>query len=314
MDSPALPTPVDSSPSFTRIMLRIALGLAIVVAIRFLYLLGDDVQAADFTHVDTSKVSLLSGATWADPRWENEIRAKLAALGPIGSEDEVGLARAVHELESLSFVAELSEPAVIWPDGLRFDARLRVPIACVRSGDEFQTVSADGTLLSGRWPAPPERNGGYLPVVVVGASTERLHPGPVVWPDVATDGLAVAQSLWASLDPASLAKLGRVVIDAREARTATVENGGVVILMEQGRRVFFGRAPNTDEPGELPVEQKWKGLQRALRYLEPIGENGPPEFDWELVDVRWDVPELVPRGGFPKDDPRSKPRAQARKE
>ncbi|MCC6409520.1 MAG: hypothetical protein IT453_20345 [Planctomycetes bacterium] len=317
METPALsapPAPVDSSANLTRALLRVSAGLALVIVVWFLYLLGEDVQASDFARVDTSKVRLLSGATWVDPRWENELRAKLAALGPIASEDDESLDRAVAAISTLPFVAEVADPKVLWPDGLRLDIRLRTPIACVQIGGEFQPVSADGYLLSGRWPAPPENTrGGYLPVVVVGASVERLHPGPVVWPDAAVDGFSVAQSMWESLEPRSLAELGRVVIDARESRTATVENGGTVILMEAGRRVLFGRAPNTDEPGELPVAQKWASIDQALRHLEPIDDQGTPNFDWELADVRWDMPEILPRGGFPKDDPRSKLGAKSKR-
>lgn len=306
METTAPYATADPSPSLTRVLLRVALALALVIAVWFLYLLGEDVRAQDFARVDTSRARLLSGATWVDPRWEEEIRAKLAALGPLATEDDDALERAVRALAGLSFVVEVARPKVLWPDGLRLDVRLREPIACVQVGGEFQPVAADGHLLSGRWPAPPASHGGYLPVVVVGASVERLRPGPVVWTDAAVDGFAVAQSLRQSLEPRALAELGRVLIDARESRTATVENGGVQILMEQGRRVLFGRAPNTDEPGELPVEHKWRNLDRALRYLEPIDEAGTPDFDWELVDVRWDMPEMLPRGGFPKDDPRSK--------
>lgn len=312
---PGAGTPGASSEpgvSTTRVLLRVALALALVIAVWFLYLLGEDVQAADFARVDTSKARLLSGATWADPRWEAELAAKLASLGKVQSEDDAALQRVVGVVSALPFVAEVSRPKVLWPDGLRLDVRLRTPIACVQLGNEFQPVSADGYLLTGRWPAPPERGTGWLPVVVVGASVERLHAGPVVWTDAAVDGFAVAQSLWEALEPRALAELGRIVIDARNARTATVENGGVTLALERGRRVLFGRAPNTDEPGELPVAQKWKNLDRALRYLEPVDASGDPDgtpqFDWELVDVRWDMPEILPRGGFAKDDPRGKPR------
>ncbi|MCE9593607.1 MAG: hypothetical protein K8S98_05390 [Planctomycetes bacterium] len=306
MDSPALTAPAQPSANLTRALLRVSAVLAVVIVIWFVYALSEDVDTHAFARVDTSRVRLLSGATWTDPRWEAELRTKLAALGPIATEDDEALERAVRALSGLSFVAEIATPQVIWPDGLRLDVRFRTPIACVQVGAEYQAVASDGYLLSGRWPAPPERREGYLPVVVVGASVERLHPGPVEWPDAAVDGFAVAQSMWESLEPRSLGELGRIVIDARESRTATVDNGGTALLLEQGRRVLFGRAPNTDEPGELPAADKWRGLDRALRYLESVDDAGTPKFDWELVDLRWDRPEVVPRGGFPKEDARSK--------
>ena len=56
-----------------------------------------------------------------------------------------------------------------------------------------------------------------------------------------------------------------------------------------GARVaLFGRAPARNEPGELPADRKWRSLARALALIE----EGRPEHDWQLVDLRWDRPDL----------------------
>jgi hypothetical protein len=78
-----------------------------------------------------------------------------------------------------------------------------------------------------------------------------------------------------------------------------------LILLEHSRRVHFGRAPSSPEPGELPAASKWLHIANALICL-PDGTPGDPgeppvvrpgEVDWELVEVRWDHPAMLPRGG-----------------
>ena len=58
--------------------------------------------------------------------------------------------------------------------------------------------------------------------------------------------------------------------------------------MEGGREIHWGRSPNQDEPGELPVAIKWDHVERGLEILG--GED--PDDDWVVLDVRWDEPVL----------------------
>jgi hypothetical protein len=145
-------------------------------------------------------------------------------------------------------------------------------------------VAADGTVLSGHWSAPPDRGSGYLPLVVSGGSV-FARPGERLAEPAVDDALALADALWRGLEPADVARLGRFVIDARRSRRASPEDPGTVLLLEDGRRVLFGRTPNLDAPGETPLEIKLESLSRAL---DP-GLTAP----WVLVDVRWDRPEIL---------------------
>src|SRR6185295_18245299 len=58
------------------------------------------------------------------------------------------------------------------------------------------------------------------------------------------------------------------------------------------RLALFGRAPSSVEPGELAPEAKWRALARALALYQGDPEGG----DWDLVDLRWDRPDLALRG------------------
>ena len=143
------------------------------------------------------------------------------------------------------------------------------------------------------WPLPPRLGRAYLPVL--GPLDDPLfaqaRTGDWLVEPEHTDALDVALSLSEHLDEPRRGALGRIVIDARNARRASVSEPGVRLELEGRRLALFGRAPCAGEPGELPPEAKWRALARALALFEgdPIGG------DWELVDLRWDRPDLALR-------------------
>lgn len=271
--------------------------LASVVAIAwFLIVIARDVEAARFTRLDLRAVRVDSGPGWVDPRWGPALEQALAALPEMDADDPATLDVVRQTLAALPFVAEVGEVRVLWPDGVRLQVRWREPVACVRTGDGFALVSNEGVVLPGEWSAPPGRAYGYYPLIGAGEMARaELETGAWLQDERWLDGLSVARVLAKGLQPDDWIRLGRIVIDTRESRAASVEHPGVVLWFEGGRRAYFGRAPHLDEPGELPVARKCISLSLALRRLD----EGPEQLDWELVDLRWDQPELLPRGGLP---------------
>ena len=174
---------------------------------------------------------------------------------------------------------------------LELELELRVPVACVPVGHSFYGVDAEGVLLSGSWPVPLQWND--LPLPVIGPIEDGVglfslaRPGDWLQEPEHTDALDVALSLSEHLDPARRRELGHLVIDATGARDASVTNGGIELLVGDQRLILFGRSPRTDEPGELAAARKWDAVRRVLvsRWQ-----------DWEVLDVRWDQPELLLRG------------------
>jgi hypothetical protein len=263
-----------------------------------------DVEAADFSLVETDRVRVDSGPGWVDSRWSGLIASRLAQLGDLRADDSDAHALVEDALLELPFIASVGETRVLWPDGLEVSVTFREPVACVRIGSQFVVVASDGLVLPGVWPAPPGRGTGFLPVLAVDDSaSELIFEGALVQQPALVDGLSIATSMWSELDADDLARLGRIAIDARRARQASVGEPGAVFWLEGARRVDIGRSPNLGEPGELPVVAKWESLSRALRLLDPDPASGKPQaekphfFDWEMVDVRWDRPELLVRGG-----------------
>lgn len=269
------------------------LALALIVAS---FLLGSRlaVRATDeegVTELDPRRVSLAAPA-WAPASWEGWMAARIAEAPPISTLDRASLTALVERLAAMPQVAEVVDWRVVWPDGLSLEIELRRPVACVRSGEDFLPVSADGVLLPGPSSEPPDLGAGPLPVLgPLDGSFDAWMPGDVLEEPRHLDALSVALSLERHLDARQRARLGPLVVDATHAAATSVDEPGVRLLLADRRLALFGRAPRADAPGELPAGVKWGHLIAAIARLDD-----EPGFDWDLVDLRWDRAPLRPRG------------------
>jgi len=266
----------------------------LVVGASGLVLIGlrREARASGFTTIDTRRSRLELRGRWVDPRWEEILAHRVAVLGPVDCEDAAGVERVVAAIAGLAFVRVADEPTVLWPDGLRVPVQVADVVACARLGRHFQPIAADGTVLPGLWPSPPPAGTGFLPVIgPLDADWRGLRAGDRIEDPAALRALDVAASMWSCLDPRDLERLGRIVIDAREAQRTSPAVAGTRLLLEEGREVLFGRHPSSGEPGELPAELKWRAVSDALELLA----RGVSGVDWEVADVRWDRPEIGPR-------------------
>lgn len=275
--------------------------LSIGAILWFATLLVRDAEAAEFAQVDPRASRVDFGPGFSDPRWEALVAARLAQLAPLHPENPAELRQVEEALYQLPFIERVEDSRVLWPDGLRVKVRLRQPVACVRAGEMYLVVSSDAVILPGPWSAPPQVGAGFLPLVAIEETVKsEIWEGNVLDSVGGLDGVAVAIALQRELGPDDWARLGRIVIDAREARNASDVDPGTVLHLELGRRIWFGHSPNAPSPGELPYKLKCASIAKALR----APENPEAPVDWELADVRWDVPELLPRGGLPKPEKR----------
>ncbi|MFT6364255.1 MAG: hypothetical protein ACJAZ8_002680 [Planctomycetota bacterium] len=266
-------------------------------------------QVSGFTRVETNRFLLEYGEVlhtdqgqvateWLDPRWEQMLSERMAAIEDFEADDPAGVAAVMAGLRELSFIEEIGEPRILWPDGLEVPLRLRRPVACIAWQDTYFSVAVDwstgvprGVILEGPWPSLPSVGARYLPVI------DRLDDVPdSVWleDEVQLDALAIADSMWQSLDDTDYESLGRILIDARTARLTAPEEPGTRIELEDHRVVLFGRSPAQDAPGELPINMKWKSIRSGLGELR-AGK------DWESLDVRWERPVMVLRGTVEED-------------
>jgi hypothetical protein len=268
--------------------------------------ISQGVHAAGFERIDP-RSSRLDVPGHVDPRWNDLLRQRMAALPPISPHDRAGVERIAALVASLPFVAQVGEPSVLWPDGVDVPLQLRRPAACVLQGGGFLAVAEDGTILPGRWPTPtwvellpgdgtsPPKEG-FLPVIGPNdGAFDLARAGDRLTEARHLDALAVALSMRAALCKDDYELLGPPLIDATNARSASVEVPGVVIRFENRRTVWFGRAPGSGAVGERPVDPKWADVHTAALRLRGLESNPPrPEArDWSLLDVRWDTADIT---------------------
>lgn len=253
----------------------------------------DAVQPVVEAWIDPASSALLRAPEWSDPRWLEHLHAVLEQYEPFAVRDAEAVEDLCGELAGLSFVAAIESCAASDEGGLTLDLTLRRPVACVPVGAEFALVDEQGVVLEGRWPVPPRL--GRAPLPVLGPAGDallgRARSGDWLAEPEHLDALDVACSLTEHVDEEARASLGRIVIDARRARGASAIHPGVVLQLEGARRALFGRPPRAGEPGELAAASKWRSLVRALELYEEDPELG----DWEIVDLRWDRPDLALR-------------------
>lgn len=257
--------------------------------------LEGDLDLVGFTRIDPRRTRIDDSSGLVDARWRETLSARLASLPHVSALDPSGGQAIRAALLSLPFVAEVGQGRVLWPDGYDVRVRFREPVACVLVGDVYLTVSKEGVILPGAWVRPPWIGGGWLPLLVADEGAldsvlPQVQRGARLVATELRDALDVAISMRASLSPEDFETMGASAIDASHARQAGVDDPGVVLLLEGSRRVLFGRVPSSDEPGELPASKKWEALRRGLKALANTSADAR---DWELLDVRWDVPDVL---------------------
>lgn len=268
--------------------------------------------------VDPSSLSFTALPDWADPRWAEEFQELVDAWPDLSCADESGLRELVDAIAGLSFVAEVGELSVEHGE-IALDVELSEPVACIPSGPYFQLVALDGTILSGAWPIPPRLGMRFLPVIgplsdANGLFAEAL-PGDMLAEPEHRAALEMVAGLREHLDESEISLLGRVLIDASTADVQSERDLGILLELERGRTIVFGRSPNTSAPGELPSAAKWKSVKNALA----LQASGDPSSEWRWLDVRWDRPEIrlsqeteVASLGSSNPSPTPRPKSTAR--
>jgi hypothetical protein len=273
-----------------RIPAWLPLGIVLVGILSLVARLEREAEARGVARIDATCYRLHRGDRWISQAWTAQLEQLLVEARSLAAGDRGAIDELVGRIEALSFVAEVGEPEVEWPDGLVLPVRLHQPVACLRVGDDFLPVAADGTVLAGYCYQPHPAFGGHLPVLGPhGLDADPdfpFGPGDVLGHPAHRAALAVAESMQDYLGAEDLGRLGRVVVDASRSHAWNGMPGGVVIDLEGERRIHFGRSPHVAEPGELSVETKFVHFRDALARWEK-GDR------FRAIDVRWDEADLL---------------------
>ncbi|MEM9801930.1 MAG: hypothetical protein AAGA20_16510 [Planctomycetota bacterium] len=264
--------------------------------------LQDDARSRGLARIDATRYRLHADVRWGSAAWDERLERLLLETREIPADDGDAIRAFVRRVEELPFVAAVGTPEAHWPDGLTVPVKLHEPVACIRvGGRDFLPVAPDGTLLDGYARTPHPAYGGYLPTLAPHGLLEEVQgpvePGDRIEVPALRSALLVAETLWDHLDVDDLRDFGRATIDASRADAPVFDRrvgsttprrlpGGVVVDLEFGRRVLFGRPPEPVVEGELPVGYKWQHVRKALE----ASRGGDP---WSLLDARFDAPVLM---------------------
>jgi len=237
--------------------------------------------------VDLAHYRLHHGQAWFSQDWRQELEDLLLRHRSLLVTDHEARAALRADILALPFVAQVEPGEVLWPAGLTLRVRLVEPIACVRVGQEFLPMAADGSLLPGWSDAPHQRGPDFLPMLVPTPLEWEQDPpfiGEPTSDSLLLSALSLVRSFREHLNPDQRALFGRVVFDVSAGVAPDGVDGGAVLRLEGERLIEYGDSPLERGHGELPDRIKW---DHAVEGLLDAAEGAA----WEVLDVRWDVPE-----------------------
>jgi hypothetical protein len=190
-----------------------------------------------------------------------------------------------HAFGEHPWVAEVISVRKSLPAAIDVQLSYRRPVAMVQVKQGMYPVDAEGILL------PPKdfsvADAKEYPVILDVRSTPQ-GPAGKSWGDITVTGAArLADMLaphWKKFE-----LTGIVVPKVTKARS-TIDDGVYVLNTAVGSRITWGRAPGSQHPGELSVEQK---IGRLEKYVKDYGgfekPHGPYEIDirnWKSISRR----------------------------
>ena len=186
------------------------------------------------------------------------------------------------------WVREVVEVRVTRPSRIRVKLTYREPVAAVHTTRSFETVDRDGVLLPKTGRPDPQ-----LYLTISGVRSTPTGPAGTKWDDSAlAAGIAVADAL----SPQHRA-LGVTTIDVSRFRPGNANPGSIFLLTEHGTRVKWGRPPNTNYPGEVPLQDK---IDRLAKYTTDHGSLDQPAGPYDMDITHWQQEiSLRPRNQSP---------------
>ena len=282
-----MPARARLSPRCGAVPLWIPVALVVLAVGIGAVLLERSALERGVARVDLAHYRLHHGQAWFSQDWRQELEDLLLRHGALLVTDHEARAALRADILALPFVAQVEPGEVLWPAGLTLRVRLVEPIACVRVGQEFLPMAADGRLLPGWSDAPHQRGPDFLPMLLpTPLEWEQEDPfiGEPTSDSLLLSALSLARSFLEHLNPDQRALFGRVVFDVSAGDAPDGLEGGAVLRLEGERLIEYGDSPLERGPGELPDRIKW---DHAVEGLLDAAEGAA----WEVLDVRWDVAE-----------------------
>jgi cell division septal protein FtsQ len=226
------------------------------------------------------------------PAWiRSDLLAQVQRLGALPDSIntlEPDLAGELRDAFSLHpWVREVVEVRITHPRTIRVKLEYREPIAVVQSVRSLEAVDRDGVTL----PAS-ELPDTSLYLTVIGVRSTPTGPAGTKWED---PSLAAAVAVVSAIAPHHRT-LGLTTIDVSGYRANGTAQSAIYLLTDRGTRVKWGRPPNVDYPGEVPVQDK---IDRLSKYATENGSLDCPAGPYDVDVTHWQEFTVRPRGQAP---------------
>jgi hypothetical protein len=235
-----------------------------------------DVRRRGEYRVLTSEIQITQPPHWVPQDLVEQV-AKLASLPEESSLLDEQLTREIHDAFALHpWVEEVVSVRKQVPAKIEVKLTYRRPVAMVQVRSGMYPVDRRGILLP---PADFSVASTRLYPLVEGVRSTPQGPAGTSWGDPLVEGAArlsdELSSHWKKF------KLTAIVVPQAGVAADTAE-GVYSLRSEGGSRIVWGRAPGSDNPGELATDKK---ISRMLKYVTDFGGFDRPHGPYE-IDIR----------------------------
>ena len=270
--------------ALTRLLFRpkLLFGMAVLVsAVVFFPQIRDslpDLSGREEYQLRIADISVTPAPRWVAADLVSQVVARAGRTEPMSRLDKSLVQDLAAAFSSHPWVANVSRVRLV-PTGIEVDLSYRQPVGMVQLKQGMYPVDANGNLL------PPEDFSAddvkRFPLIRDVKSTPH-GPAGTNWGDDAVVGAAhLAEVIGPYWNQFNL-----VAIHAPDRTTANTSLDDMVFELSTvgGSRIVWGRAPETDHPGELTPEQK---IGRLEEYQSKYGALDKSHGPYRIEIYHW---------------------------
>jgi len=236
----------------------------VAICVGGLYLCRRHVMTSPEYRIAAPKVSR-PGAPWWEKSFGEEINKSCAFASGASILDDALLEKIARGYARCPWVKEVTSLDTQFPNRVAAEISVRWPAAAVElitpRGHQYALVGDDGVRLPktyASWPQP-----GLDVPFIVGVRAAPPDAGGV-WPDKSvTDAIKIVKLLRQSKVIQGAINITAVDVSNYGGRISNARSEFLVIA-ENNCVIEWGRAPGTDQPTELPVEEKIRKFESFL--------------------------------------------------
>jgi len=235
---------------------------------------GDRVLDSESRRVTAEKVHITEPPDWVHADIRREVFRAASLTGPLSLHDDELTERIAAAFALHPWVAKVERVRKRHPASVEVDLVYRQPVCMVEVRGNLLPVDAEGVLLP-REDFSPVEAAAYPRLV--GVKTPPVGAVGEPWTDArVVGGAAIAEQLGDLWEEMNLA----VIVPSEPSMPGVTRDLTFTLVTRLGTRIFWGRPPGDDSPGEIPAADKVARLEEYFQHYGTLeGRDGPQELD-----------------------------------